>query len=69
MLNLSEQDIAFVKNNLENADRLLQSEDVNEILIAIDELILFKGFISHEEGYNDFGREAQEVYDNIYDNN
>ena len=69
MLNLSEQDIDFVKKNLKDADKLFQSDDVNDLLSALYELIDEKGFISHEEGYNDFGREAQKVYDNIYDNN
>lgn len=69
MLNLSEADKKFIKENFDNAEELIQAENRKVVLRAIDDLIMLKGFISHEEGYNDFGRKAQRVYDNIYNNN
>jgi hypothetical protein len=68
MLKLDDKDKKFIKGNFKNSDKLLRAEDVNEVLDEIDDLIMEKGFISHSEGYNDFGREAQKVYDNILNN-
>jgi len=69
LVKLNKKDIEFLKDNFDNAEELINCDDANEILEEIDELILYKGFISHEKGYNDFGREAQKIYDNIYSNN
>ena len=68
MVILSENDSNFIKKNFEKPDEMINNYSLDEILMAIDELITFKGFNSNYE-YNDFGREAQKVYDNIYNNN
>lgn len=68
MINLSEKDIKFIKKNFENSDEMINNFSVNEILDAIDDLIIYKGFTPNDD-YNDFGREAQKVYDSIYVNN
>lgn len=68
MINLSEKDVKFIKKNFENSDEMINNFSVNEILDAIDDLIIYKGFTPNDD-YNDFGREAQKVYDNIYNNN
>lgn len=68
MINLSEKDVKFIKKNFENSDEMINNFSVNEILDAIDDLIIYKGFTPNYD-YNDFGREAQKVYDSIYVNN
>lgn len=69
MLNLDDADKKFIQDNFKNPEDILCLEDVNDLLDEIDDLIMKKGFISHSEGYNDFGREAQKVFDNIFNNN
>lgn len=68
MINLSEKDVKFIKKNFENSDEMINNFSVNEILDAIDDLIIYQGF-DQDYDYNDFGREAQKVYDSIYVNN
>jgi hypothetical protein len=68
MLNLEESEISFIKDNLENADKMLLSKSVNDILLALDDLITAEGFDVNYD-LNDFGRKAQKMYDNIYNNN
>ena len=67
VLVFEKKDVEFIKANFENYKELLNSEDVNFVLRAIDYLILKKGFYDYD--YNDFGREAQKIYDSIYLNN
>ena len=69
MLKISDEDRLFLQNNLTNADEVLSSNEVNDILDALYDLIDEKGFAPPKyEDYNDFGREAQKVYDRIYYN-
>lgn len=68
MINLSEKDVKFIEKNFGNSDEMINNFSVNEILDAIDDLIIYKGFTPNDD-YNDFGREAQKVYDSIYINN
>lgn len=65
MVIVSKETRAFLEQYLPQA---LTAEKVNDILDLLFDLIMYRGFISHEEGYNDFGREAQRIYDDIYDN-
>jgi hypothetical protein len=54
--------------NIENAEQLLASNDVNDILLPLDEWIAMNGF---DENYalTDEGREAQRIYDSLYAKN
>ena len=45
------------------------AEKPNDILEPLYDLIMERGFITFEKGYNAFGYEAQEVYDDIFDSN
>ena len=65
MLNMSESSRAFLKKHLPLA---LEAEHVNDALDPLYDLIDLKGFDADEE-YNDFGWEAQQVYDDLYSNN
>lgn len=65
MVILSEEAETFLREHLPEA---LNAKKVNDILFQLYDLIMYQGFISHEEGYNDFGREAQRIYNDIYAN-
>lgn len=70
MLKFTETDKKFIEENFDNADELLNSDSRREVLIALYDLIDEKGFAPpHYQDYNDFGREAQKIYDSIYLNN
>ena len=64
MLNMSEQSKQFLEKYLHRA---LMEQHVNDALDLLFDLIEEKGFAPpHYDEYNDFGREAQRVYDDIY---
>lgn len=64
MLLMSEESKVFLQNHLPN---LLEEETVNGILDPLGEFIDEKGFAPpNYYDYNDLGREAQKVYDDIY---
>jgi len=65
---LSQKDISFIEENIENADELLKEKNITNILDAIDKFMCINGF---DDNYDltDLGRTAQSVYDNIYHNN
>lgn len=64
MINVSKEDREFIIKNLKNGEKLLESNDINDILDPLGDLIDDKGFYGYD--YNDFGRKAQKVYDNVY---
>lgn len=47
----------------------LTMDQARDVLFALDDLIMYQGFISHEEGYNEFGVKAQKIYNEIYCDN
>ena len=64
MVKMSEKSRLFLKNELPIA---LEKFECNDVLDLLYELIDEKGFAPpHYHDYNDFGREAQKVYDDIY---
>lgn len=68
MLNLSQSDIKFIKKNFDNSEEMINNYTIRQMLDAIYDIIDYQGFTPNDE-YNDFGREAQKVYDSIYVNN
>ena len=46
----------------------LNTDDVNKLLEPIYDLIMYKGFDENWD-YNSFGEDAQNVYDDLYNNN
>lgn len=68
MIKLNEKEKLFIKKQFPNKENLLNTDDVNEVLILLDKLIAQDGL---DENYRltDFGREAQKIYDNIFINN
>lgn len=64
MLTMTEQSKVFFEKHLSAA---LKVESRREALIMLYDLIDEKGFAPpHYDEYNDFGREAQRVYDDVY---
>ncbi len=66
MVKMSEESKSFLRENLPET---LEASDPNDILGPLYDLIMYKGFVSYEEGYNDFGDEAQAVYDDVFFSN
>jgi len=67
MLNMNKKTEEFLRENLPKA---LASDDIGEVLWMLYDLIDEKGFAPpHYDSYNDFGREAQKAYDDLYDSN
>lgn len=69
-MNFTDTDRAFIRKNFPNAEELLNATELFVVLEALYDLIDDKGFAPpHYVDYNDFGDEAQRVYDSIYYNN
>lgn len=66
MVKMTDKSRAFL---MQNMPEVADAQDPNSILGPLYDLIMYKGFISHEKGYNDFGYKAQEVYDDIFYSN
>ena len=63
MVKMSETSKEFLRQHL---PEVVDAKEPSNILGPLYDLIMYKGFVSHEDGYNDFGREAQRVYDDIF---
>ena len=66
MIKMSQESQDFVRKHFNNAEELLNSDNPSDVLCAIDDLILERGFSDDFEYYNNFGRETQKIYDDIY---
>ena len=63
-LKLSESSRAFLEEHL---PAVFRANTIREALILLDDFIDETGFAPpHYDEYNDFGREAQRVYDDLY---
>ena len=61
---MTEKSRQFLEKYLPEA---LELDDIGEVLWRLYDLIDEKGFAPpHYDEYNDFGREAQRVYDDLY---
>ena len=68
MVNLTEEHKEFIRKNLDNPEKLIKTDDVNEVLDALDELMMLEGFDKDDEP-NKRGYEIEKVLDEIYMNN
>ena len=68
MIKLTETQKKFIYDNLKNPEKLMESEDVNDILGALDSLMLYEGFDSNDET-NARGYEIEKIRDEIYMSN
>lgn len=63
-MNMTEESRRFLEKNLPAA---LEANNLGDALHMLYDLIDEKGFAPpHYDEYNDFGREAQRVYDDLY---
>ena len=64
MLKMEDKSRRFLEKNLSEA---LKTDSIGQALDLLYDLINEKGFAPpHYDNYNDFGREAQRVYDDLY---
>lgn len=65
MLVLTPEQKAFLQENFQDADKMIQSNNVDDILLPLDALITYQGF---DDGYalTKWGCSAQKMYDEIY---
>lgn len=68
MINLTKAQKYFIQNNLQEPESLISSDDINEVLDALDDLMLYEGFGPDDEP-NDRGYEIERIRDEIYMNN
>ncbi len=66
---ISEKQIEFLKEYVENLNLLIKEDDVNGVLDKIDTLIIVKGMTKDQEWLTPFGLELQKLYDDIYNQN
>ena len=72
MIRISDDDRAFLLESIPDAERLISSGEINDILSLLDVWIFVNGFTSEgDEEYvlTDLGRKAERIYDRIYYNN
>ena len=65
MFMLEPKEMDFINQNLENAQELINSEDINDLLSALDDWIAYYSY-DEDWSFNDEGRKAQNMYDDIY---
>lgn len=68
MLNLTDEQKRFLTANFEAAEKMMNSDTVNDILLPLDALITYQGF---DDDYmlTSWGNTAQRLYDEIYTQN
>ncbi len=66
MIKMSEEEKQFLLKHIDKD--IVENGRIGEVLEALYLMIDYKGF-DKDYFYNDFGKEAQEVYDSIYDQN
>lgn len=62
-MKLDKQDIIFIEENIENASELLQSDDVNELIEALNDFTIFT--MDENDEITDIGRQAERIIDKI----
>ena len=68
MLNLTEEQKQFLRENFDNAEEMMNSDTVNDILLPLDALITYQGF-DDEYQPTDWGDMAEKIYGQIYEQN
>lgn len=68
MVKLSEAEKIFLRENFKNAEELIQSQKVMDVLLPLDALITYQGF-DEDYALNNWGDKAQKIYDDIYYSN
>lgn len=73
MIKIKNEDVEFLKkyifdNDTEKLDKLLNSKNINDLLIELNDWLAFEGF-DKNYNLNKIGLRVQEIYDYVYINN
>ena len=71
MFKMKPESEAFLRKHFSEQDveRMLNSDNVRDILGPLDEFMYDEGYFPFHEKLNDLGRETERVYDDIYYSN
>ncbi len=67
MIKVTDEERRFLIENIENAEEILMSDNVNDILDSLSDFLNFAGFDKNDD-ITDYGRKIERIYDNIYYN-
>jgi hypothetical protein len=67
MIKVTDEQKKALKNHIDNLEVLIESDDVNELLLAIDDAIIAN--MDEDDEPDASGIELQKIYDQIYNNN
>ncbi len=65
---ITQQQKNLLSEYIKNMDKLIVSDDINDLLLKLDEVITEIGFDEHYE-LNEEGLKLQKAYDEIYEQN
>ena len=65
-IEMSKEDELLLKDYIENLDQLIESDDVQELLIAIDDAIV--GELDEDYNSTKQSQRLQDIYDMVLDN-
>lgn len=66
-MNLNEADIEFLIENIEAAQELIETQDIDGLLEEIDGFMTECGYMPPNfDELNELGRRAEQIYDRIY---
>lgn len=68
MINITIEQKKILSKHIPNIQKIIQSDDVNELLLPLDDLITEIGFDENYE-LNQEGLILQKIYDQIYNQN
>lgn len=68
MIVITDEQKELIFNNVPNAKEILDSDDVNDLLTEIDDVIIDKG-MNKEYSLNELGLKLQKAYDEILNQN
>lgn len=65
MILLTEYEREFLKHHIENLEEILEKNDFDLLLDEISDITVLKGF-DDDYDLTDLGREAQNIYDDVF---
>lgn len=66
-MNLNEADIEFLIENIEAAQELIETQDIDGLLEEIDGFMTERGYMPPNfDELNELGRRAEQIYDRMY---
>ena len=65
---VTEEQKELLSDKMENFDEIIKSDNVNDLLIPLNDLIFMIG-MNQNYDLNEMGFKLQKVYDEIYDQN